>query len=118
MQYLCLVHVDGAMMAALTPAADKELTRRSIAYDEELMASGHYVASNALQGPETATIVRVRDGEVSMTDGPYVETKEHLGGFILIEATDMDEAIEIAANIPVGQYGSIEVRPSAEMDAG
>ena len=116
MQYLCLVHVDGAMMAALTPAEDKELTRRSIAYDEELAASGHYVASNALQGPETATIVRVRDGEVSMTDGPYIETKEHLGGFILIEARDHAEAVAIAQKIPMAGYGSIEVRPEYKLE--
>jgi hypothetical protein len=118
MRYLCLVHIDGEAIGAISPAEDKELTRRSIAYDEELERRGKYIASNALQGPETARIVRARGSKITTTDGPYAETKEHLGGFILIEATDMDEAIEIAANIPVGQYGSIEVRPSAEMDAG
>ena len=116
MRYLCLVHVDGAMMAALTPAEDKELTRRSIAYDEELAAGGHYVASNALQGPETATIVRVREGEVSMTDGPYVETKEHLGGYILIEARDHAEAVSLAQKIPMAGFGSIEVRPEYSLE--
>jgi hypothetical protein len=116
MQYLCLVHVDGAMMAALTPAEDKQLTRRSLAYDDELRASGHFIAANALQGPETATIVRVRDGKVSMTDGPYVETKEHLGGFILIEARDHAEAVAIAQKIPMAGYGSIEVRPEFALE--
>ena len=111
MQYLCMVHVDGAMMSALTPAEDKELTRRSLAYDEELQRSGRFIASNALRGPESATVVRVRNGKVSMTDGPYVETKEHLGGFILIEARDLNEALAVAQKIPMASYGSIEVRP-------
>jgi hypothetical protein len=116
MQYLCLVHVDGAMMAALTPAEDKELTRRSLGYDDELRARGHFIAASALHGPESATIVRVRDGKVSMTEGPYVETKEHLGGFILIEARDHAEAVAIAQKIPMAGYGSIEVRPEFALE--
>ncbi len=111
MQYLCMVHVDGAMMAALTPAEDKALTRRSLAYDEELKAGGHLIAASALQDADTATIIRVRNGKVSMTDGPYVETKEHLGGFVLIEARDHAEAVALAQKIPMAGYGSIEVRP-------
>jgi hypothetical protein len=118
MRYLCLVHIDGEAIGVLNDTEGQELTRRSMAYDEDLDRRGKYIASNALQGPETARIVRARGSKVTTTDGPYAETKEHLGGFILIEAADMDEAVEIAANIPVGQYGSIEVRPSAEMDAG
>jgi len=116
MNYLCLVHVDEAMMKALTPEEDREVTRKSIAYDEELQASGHYIASNALQGPETATIVRVRNGKVSMHDGPHVETKEHLGGFILIDARDLNEALSVASKIPMANYGSIEVRPEYELE--
>jgi hypothetical protein len=118
MRYLCLVHIDGEAIGVLDDEQGRELTRRSIAYDEELERRGKYIASNALQHPPSAKIVRARSGRVSVSDGPYAETKEHLGGFILIEAADMAEAVEIAANIPVGQYGSIEVRPSAEMDAG
>jgi hypothetical protein len=117
MQYLCMVHVDGAMMAALTPAEDKALTRRSRAYDEELRASGHFLAASALQEPETATIIRVRNGQVSMTDGPYVETKEHLGGFVLIEARDHAEAVALAQKIPMAGYGSIEVRPEFVLES-
>jgi hypothetical protein len=118
MRYLCLVHLNGEALGALDEAADKELTRRSIEYDNDLERRGVYITSNALQGPEKAMIVRARGGKVSTTDGPYAETKEHLGGFILIEASGMDEAVEIAAKIPVGQYGTIEVRPVAGMDAG
>jgi hypothetical protein len=117
MRYLCLVHIDGEAIGAIDEVADKDLTRRSLAYDEELMRRGKFIAANALQDPETAKIVRARNGKVTTTDGPYVETKEHLGGFILIEAAGMEEAVEIAANIPVGRYGTIEVRPSMEMDA-
>jgi len=116
MRYLCLVHIDGQAIGALTPEEGRELTRRSIAYDEELTRRGKYIASNALQDPPAARIVRARSGKVTTTDGPYAETKEHLGGFILIEASGMDEAVQIAAAIPVGQFGSIEVRPVMEMD--
>jgi hypothetical protein len=117
MQYLCMVHVDGEAMTKLTPAEDRELTRRSLAYDEELQKSGHFLAASALQGPETATVVRVRNGKVSMTDGPFVETKEHLGGFILIEARDLNEALAVAQKIPMAGYGSIEVRPEYQLKA-
>lgn len=116
MKYLCLVHIDGKAIGVLSEAEGRDLTRRSIAYDEELERRGKYIASDALQEPETAKIVRARGGKVATTDGPYAETKEHVGGFILIEASGMDEAVEIAANIPVGQYGTIEVRPVIEMD--
>jgi hypothetical protein len=111
MRYLCMVHVDEAMMQALTEPEGEELTRKSLDYDEELEAKGHYIASNALKGPETATVIRVRNGKVSMHDGPHVETKEHLGGFILIEARDHAEAVALAATIPMANFGSIEVRP-------
>jgi hypothetical protein len=116
LNYLCMVHVDEGMMRALTPEQDREVTRKSLAYDEELKASGHYIAANALQGPETATIVRVRNGKVSMHDGPHVETKEHLGGFILIDARDLNEALSIASKIPMANYGSVEVRPELTLE--
>jgi hypothetical protein len=117
MNYLCMVHVDEAMMQALTAEQDREVTRKSLAYDAELKASGHYIASNALKGPETATVIKVRNGKVSMHDGPHVETKEHLGGFILIDARDLNEAISIASKIPMANYGSIEVRPELTLES-
>ncbi len=117
MRYLCLEQLDGEALGAVDEAAGKDLTRRSIEYDKDLERRGVYVTSDALQGPEKARIVRARNGKVSTTDGPYAETKEHLGGFILIDASGMDEAVEIAANIPVGQYGTIEVRPISAMNA-
>jgi hypothetical protein len=117
MRYLCLVHADLAMMAALDPGALRELTRRSLAHDDALKAMGHFLAASARQDPVTATIVRVRDGEVSMTDGPYVEGKEDLGGFIFIEARDHAEAVAIAQNVPMAAYGTIEVRAELELEA-
>jgi hypothetical protein len=114
MRYLCLVHLDGTQMAALTPEEGAALNRESMAYDAELARRGVLLHAEALQDPKSAVIVRARQGRVSTTDGPFAETKEHLGGFILIEARDLNEAIAVAADIPVGRYGAIEVRPVME----
>jgi hypothetical protein len=115
MKYLCLVHIDENVMAAMTPAEDAELTTNALNYDDELRRSGHYITSNALQPVHTATIVRVRNNKLSTTDGPFVETKEQLGGFILIEARDLNDAIQVAANCPMSRVGSIEIRPVMEI---
>ena len=111
MKYLCLVHLDEARMATVTGKELATLDNESLDYDDELRRSGHFIAAQALQPTWTATILRVRNGKVSTTDGPFIETKEQLGGFILIEATDLNEAIQLAAKIPVARYGAIEVRP-------
>ncbi len=111
MKYLLLVHLDGERMAGQTPAEWSRLDRDSLAYDRELEQRGHYVTSAALADPADAVIVR-REGEsFATTDGPFAETREHLGGFILVEARDINEAIAIAARVPVGRFGAIEVRP-------
>lgn len=111
MKYLLLVHLDGAEMAKQSKEEWARLNADSHAYDEDLKRSGNYVAAAALQGPEEAVIVR-RDGDgFATTDGPFVEVKEHIGGFILVEARDLNDAIAIAAKIPVGKFGAIEVRP-------
>jgi hypothetical protein len=91
------------------------LTRDSLAYNEMLRASGHFVAADALQSARTATTVRVRDGQVLVTDGPFAETKEQLGGYYIVEAENLDEAVTIAARIPGARTGSIEVRPVMKM---
>ena len=85
-----------------------------MAYDKELEKSGHYIVAEALQSVQTATTVRVRNGKASITDGPFSETKEVLGGFILIQARDLNEALQVAAKIPLARYGSVEVRPVME----
>lgn len=113
MRYLCLVYVDPALAGATSEEEWREIDRQCIAYNEELKKSGHYITSNALTQPETAVTVRNRSGKVSMTDGPFAETKEHLGGFVLIEAQDLDEAVEIGGRSPMARMGSIEVRTTA-----
>lgn len=115
MKYLCLVYVDQPLLAHFTKADDDKLTHDSIAYDEELEASGLYILSHALQPTSAARTVRMRKGKRATTDGPFAETREHLAGFILIEAASMDEAVDAAAGIPLAQYGSIEVRPVMEL---
>jgi hypothetical protein len=104
MKYLCLVYGDERAMETVDD-------RHCLAFDASVRASGHCVASEALQPISTATTVRVRNGKVSVTDGPFAETKEQLAGFYMIEARDLNEAIQIAAKIPPAAIGSIEVRP-------
>lgn len=108
MKYLCLVYGEEQQIAAMT---DDEC----MAYDQALRESGKCVASEALQPTGTATTVRVRQGKVSITDGPFAETKEILAGFYLIEASSRNEAIQIASQIPPAQVGSIEIRPIREL---
>jgi hypothetical protein len=104
MKYLCLVYLDEKRLEEL-PDED------CVAYDAAIRKSGHCIASEALQPVQTATTVRVRNGKVSITDGPFAETKEQLAGFYMIEARDLNEAIRIASEIPPARVGSIEVRP-------
>ena len=111
MKYACLVYVDGSAMAALSPEQGTKLTDNSIDFDWEVKRRGHLILAQPLQPPETAVTVRVRNGKMSSTDGPFAETKEFLGGFFLIEARDLDEAIELAKASPMAGMGSIEIRP-------
>lgn len=107
MKYLCLVYGDERAMETVDD-------RHCLAFDQAVRASGHCIASEALQPVATATTVRVRNGKVSVTDGPFAETKEALAGFYMIEARDLNEAIQIASRIPSAKLGSIEVRPIQE----
>jgi hypothetical protein len=111
MRYLCIVYNDDKKLDAMSKSEFDGLVAEHLAYDEEMRQNGQYVTSAALQPVHTATTVRVRNGKVSTTDGPFAETKEHLGGIILIEARDLNEAIQVAAKIPSARVGSIEVRP-------
>jgi hypothetical protein len=104
MKYLCLVYGEEK---ALQQMKDEHC----LAFDSSVRASGHCLASEALEPVATATTVRVRNGKVSVTDGPFAETKECLAGFYLVEARDLNEAIQIASRIPPAAVGSIEVRP-------
>lgn len=112
MLYICLVHFDDKeVFSRLSEAEKRKLDIASTGYDRELERSGNLIRAQALQAPESAVLVRVRDGKISATDGPFLETKEQLGGFILIEARDLNDAIRIAAGIPLAKHGTIEVRP-------
>ena len=116
MKFLCLVYFEPETLAALSPSEKATLNRNSLAYNDELTQSNLYISSEALQPVQTARTVRVRQGKASITDGPFAETKEQVGGFILIEAAGMDQALEIAAGIPLAKLGSIEVRPTMKIE--
>jgi hypothetical protein len=111
MRFVCLVYFEPETFAALSPGEKATIGRDSMAYDKELDRRGNYIVAEALEPVQKARTTRVRQGRAMTTDGPFAETKEHLGGFILIEAADIDEALEIAAEIPLAKLGSIEVRP-------
>ena len=108
MKYVCLVYSEDKKLETIS---DNEC----FANGEALRKSGRYLAAEALQPVQAAVTVRVRNGKISITDGPFAETKEHLAGFYLIDATDLDEAIQIASKIPPARVGSIEVRPVREL---
>jgi hypothetical protein len=111
MKFACLVYIDPAIMGALSPEEGSKLTDATIELDWQMEQSGKLIMSQPLQSPETAVTVRSRNGRVSSTDGPFAETKEFLGGFFLMEAADMAEAVELAKLDPMAAMGSIEVRP-------
>jgi hypothetical protein len=113
MRYLCLVYINPILANAASKEEWAEIDRESLAFNEEIKRSGHHITSNALADPKTATTLRIRDGKLSATDGPFAETKEHLGGFFLIEAKDLAEALEIAGRSSIARMGSIEVRATA-----
>ena len=115
MKFLFLIYHDETVMDALPEGEMQTLIDSALDYDEEIRQSGHYIVSNALQSAQTARTIRVRGGKVSITDGPFAETKEQLGGYYVIEADNLDRAIEAAARCPGAAYGSIEVRPIVDM---
>ncbi|WP_460422585.1 YciI family protein [Pseudomonas sp. ZL2] len=112
MKYLCLVYCDESLLHSLPESpADAEC----MAYAESIQGSGRMLAAEALQPVQTATTVRVRGGQMSLTDGPFAETKEQLAGFYLVDARDLNEALNIARGIPAARVGSVEVRPIREL---
>jgi len=111
MQYLLLIYAKESDRARHSEAETGKIFQEYMEFSRGIRKSGHYVGGNALQPVATATTVRVKDGKTLTTDGPFAETKEQLGGYFLIEAKDLDEAIAIAARIPDARNGSIEVRP-------
>jgi hypothetical protein len=114
MKYLCLIYDDEKQWAKMPKEVQDKYMGEYTAFGESIRKSGQYVGANQLQPSHTATIVRSRNGKVSTTDGPFVETKEQLGGYYLIEAKDLNDAIKVASHIPSARSGSIEVRPIVE----
>ena len=111
MRYLCLIYDAESEMSAMSESESNAFMGEYFAFTEGIKQSGQFVAGEALHPVATATTVRIRNGRISTTDGPFAETKEQLGGFYLIEARDLNEAIQVAAKIPSARTGSIEVRP-------
>jgi len=114
MKYLCLAYEEEDKLNALPKREWDALRNETLTYLEELKRRGYVIAVEALQSIRTATTVRVREGKVALSDGPFAETKETLGGFFLIDAQDLNEAIQIASRWPSARLGSIEVRPVEE----
>ena len=111
MKYLCLIYDDEKKAVGMSKSDLDALMTDYYAFTEDIKKSGHYLAGEALKPVQTATSVRLRNGKLSTTDGPFAETKEQLGGFYMIEAKDLNEAIQIASKIPSAKTGTIEVRP-------
>jgi len=116
MKYLCLVYVEEKTMQAMSNHEWEALNRECLACGDSLRESGHLLAAEPLQPVSTATTVRIRAGKVSATDGPFAETKEQLAGFYLLEARDLNEALQCASKIPPARFGSIEVRPVRDLE--
>jgi hypothetical protein len=114
MKYMLLIYLEEQSWSKLTEAERQKIYADYGQFTQEIMASGHYVGGSELHPVSTATSVRVREGRLLTTDGPFAETKEQLGGYYLIEAGNLDEAIGIAARIPSAREGTVEVRPLAE----
>ena len=116
MKYLCLVYLDEKTWNALSRSEYDALVGEILDFREELRKNGRLIVADALQHVQPATTLRVRNGTVSVTDGPFAETKEQLGGFYLIDAEDLNDAIRLASRIPSARLGTVEVRPIKELD--
>jgi hypothetical protein len=111
MKYLCLIYDEEAKMATMSKTDAEAFMGEYFAFTDGIKKSGHYLGGEALKPVNTATTVRMRNGKMSTTDGPFAETKEQLGGFYLIEARDLNDALQVASRIPSARHGSVEVRP-------
>ena len=114
MKYLCMIYDNESEWQKFPKDLQDKYMGEYMAFGDSIKKSGQYIGANQLQPTSTATVVRARNGKVSTTDGPYAETKEQLGGYYLIEAKDLNDAIKVASRIPSARFGSIEVRPIVE----
>ena len=111
MKYLCLIYDDESKIASMPQAESDAFMAEYFAFSDDIRRTGHYVAGEALHPVQAATTLRVRSGKLSTSDGPFAETREQLGGFYLIEARDLNDAIQVAGRIPSARTGSVEIRP-------
>lgn len=116
MRYICLIYENEQALATMPKEEADAVFGEYFSFTEGIKQSGHHLGGEPLQPTHTATTVRVRNGKVSTTDGPFAETKEQLGGYYLINASDLNDAIQVASRIPSARYGAIEVRPVMELD--
>ena len=116
MRYLCLIYDNEQQWATMPKKQSDDLMCEYGSFTEGLKQSGKYIAGEALKPTQTATTLRVRNGKISTTDGPFAETKEQLGGFYMIDAKDLNDAIQVASKIPSAKLGSIEIRPIMEFN--
>ena len=116
MRYLCLIYDEEKKLGAMSKGESDAFMGEYFAFTEDIKKSGHYVGGEALQPVNTATSVRVRGGKMSTTDGPFAETKEQLGGYYLINAKDLNDALQVASKIPSAKLGTVEVRPIQEFN--
>ena len=116
MRYLCLIYDEEKKLASMPKSESDAFMGEYFTFTEGIKQSGHYLGGEALQPVHTATTVRIRQGKMSSTDGPFAETKEQLGGYYLINARDLNDAMQVASKIPSARLGSVEVRPIMEFD--
>jgi hypothetical protein len=115
MRYLCLTYLDQNELAAMPESQMSALNARHLAFNDDLLTSGQFIEAEALEAGTATTCLRVRHGKSAVTDGPYAQTKEQVAGFYLIEARDLDEALQVAARIPSAPLGTIELRPCRDL---
>jgi hypothetical protein len=115
MKYLCLIHLDEEQLAAMPAAELSALNAAHLDFNDDLRKTGHFIVAEALEPAAATATIRVRQGQTTVTDGPFAETKEMVAGFYLIEARDLAEAVEMAARIPSAPLATIEVRPARQL---
>ena len=115
MKYICLGYIEPNKFETMSESERNGMLDECFAYDEVLRKNGHFAAGEALQGPPNATTLRWRNGKVTITDGPYAETKEQLGGILVLEARDLDDAIQLMSKHPGVRFGPFEIRPAADL---
>ena len=115
MRFVCFGYLDAEKWSKVPAAEQNAMIDRCLAYDETLKKNGHWVSGEGLQGPDAAVSLRVQGGKVAVTDGPYAETKELLGGLLIIEARDRNHAVQLISNHPGVQMGAWEIRPAQDL---